>query len=233
MTLFAALPLRISMPSAPGIMIFLRLRMRKLFNCCGKQTFPERQRSNAMKAMQKKPLHNPKRRQPFTSPWSCNAGRDLHIPIRPKASFFLRMAAAAAVLVLAINMSPDVYRIEGLATLLFDLLTADEEKVDSYNMHLRFDIGLLAERLSGATQWIKTQKETEKMAVGYFGASTGAAAALIAENDHQDIVHAIVSRGGRPDLAGRLLASFGRQPCSLWAEKIIRSSRLTSRPWKM
>ena len=94
---------------------------------------------------------------------------------------------------------------EGLATLLFDLLTADEEKVDNYDMHLRFDIDLLAERLSGATLWLKTQKETEKMAMGYFGASTGAAAALIAENDHHDIVHAIVSRGGRPDLAGSAL----------------------------
>jgi putative phosphoribosyl transferase len=94
---------------------------------------------------------------------------------------------------------------EGLATLLFDLLTSDEERLDSYNMQLRFDIDLLAERLSGATRWVKTQKETEKMAIGYFGASTGAAAALIDENDHQDIVQAIVSRGGRPDMAGSAL----------------------------
>jgi putative phosphoribosyl transferase len=94
----------------------------------------------------------------------------------------------------------------GLATLLFDLLTPAEEKVDSYNMQLRFDIGLLAERLSGATSWLKTQKATGKMTLGYFGASTGAAAAIIAENDHQDIVKVIVSRGGRPDLAGRALS---------------------------
>ncbi len=95
---------------------------------------------------------------------------------------------------------------EGLATLLFDLLTSQEEKVDNYNMQLRFDIGLLATRLSGATSWLKTQKDLGKMPVGYFGASTGAAAAMIAENEHQDIVRAVVSRGGRPDLAGRALS---------------------------
>lgn len=95
---------------------------------------------------------------------------------------------------------------KGLATLLFDLLTPAEEKVDNFNMQLRFDIGLLAKRLSGATSWLKMQKATGKMAMGYFGASTGAAAAIIAENDHQDIIKAIVSRGGRPDLAGRALS---------------------------
>lgn len=86
-------------------------------------------------------------------------------------------------------------QVEGMATLLFDLLTPAEEKADSYNMQLRFDIDLLAKRLSGATTWVKAQKETEKMPVGYFGTSTGAAAALIAENDHQDVVRGIVSRG--------------------------------------
>jgi dienelactone hydrolase len=94
---------------------------------------------------------------------------------------------------------------EGMATLLFDLLTPGEEKVVSDNMRLRSDIGLLAGRLSRATNWVKTQKETEKMAVGYFGASTGAAAALMAENMNQGTVQAIVSCGGRPDLAGRSL----------------------------
>lgn len=94
---------------------------------------------------------------------------------------------------------------EGLATLLFDLLTSDEERVDSYNMQLRFDINLLAQRLSGATHWVKKQQETENMSIGYFGASTGAAAAVIAENDQYGSVQAIVSRGGRPDLAGSAL----------------------------
>jgi len=95
---------------------------------------------------------------------------------------------------------------EGLATLLFDLLTSAEEKIDNFNRQLRFDIGLLAERLSGATSWVTNQKATGQMDIGYFGASTGAAAALIAENDHQDVVRAVVSRGGRPDLAGRALS---------------------------
>ena len=71
---------------------------------------------------------------------------------------------------------------------------------------LRFDIELLADRLLGATEWLKSQKEIAKMPVGYFGASTGAAAALIAATTHTDSVHAIVSRGGRPDLAQRALS---------------------------
>jgi dienelactone hydrolase len=94
---------------------------------------------------------------------------------------------------------------EGLATLLFDLLTRDEEEVDNYTMKLRFDIGLLADRLAGATDWLASSREAQNLAVGYFGASTGAAAALIAETRKPGRVRAIVSRGGRPDLAGRAL----------------------------
>ena len=94
---------------------------------------------------------------------------------------------------------------QGLATLLFDLLTRDEEEIDQYNMKLRFDIGLLAGRLSFATAWITAQKETKNLAIGYFGASTGGAAALIAETMNPGVVKAVVSRGGRPDLAGRAL----------------------------
>ena len=94
---------------------------------------------------------------------------------------------------------------EGLATLLFDLLTRDEEEVDNYTMKLRFDIGLLADRLAGATDWLASYREAQNLAVGYFGASTGAAAALIAETRKPGRVQAIVSRGGRPDLAGRAL----------------------------
>jgi putative phosphoribosyl transferase len=94
---------------------------------------------------------------------------------------------------------------DGLATLLFDLLTHAEEEIDNYTMKLRFDIELLAGRLAGATDWLASQKETRDLAAGYFGASTGAAAALIAETRKPAAVHAIVSRGGRPDLAGRAL----------------------------
>jgi pimeloyl-ACP methyl ester carboxylesterase len=98
-----------------------------------------------------------------------------------------------------------VLREAGLATLLLDLLTANEEAVDLHTGHLRFDIGLLAERLAGATEWLARSPETEDLAVGYFGASTGAAAALVAAAERPDRVGAVVSRGGRPDLAGPAL----------------------------
>ncbi len=94
---------------------------------------------------------------------------------------------------------------QGLATLLFDLLTQAEEKVDDVTMQLRFDIPLLAKRLSGATRWLSAQSDIRALSVGYFGASTGGAAALVAENMNQGLVKAIVSRGGRPDLAGPAL----------------------------
>ncbi|HET9424714.1 MAG TPA: dienelactone hydrolase family protein [Gemmatimonadaceae bacterium] len=94
----------------------------------------------------------------------------------------------------------------GLATLLFDLLTADEEVVDARTARLRFDIPMLAERLVHVTDWLGTQPATRGLGVGYFGASTGAAAALIAAASRPDVVRAVVSRGGRPDLAGAALA---------------------------
>jgi putative phosphoribosyl transferase len=93
----------------------------------------------------------------------------------------------------------------GLGTLLIDLLTVAEERVDAYTMHLRFDIGLLAQRLAGTTDWLVSNQETRHLEIGYFGASTGAAAALVAATKHPDAVKAIVSRGGRPDLAGSSL----------------------------
>ncbi len=94
----------------------------------------------------------------------------------------------------------------GIATLLIDLLTADEEAVDLETAHLRFNIDLLAERLSAITNWLRTQSATAKLHLGYFGASTGAAAAIVAAARHPEAVGAIVSRGGRPDLAGTYLA---------------------------
>jgi len=97
-----------------------------------------------------------------------------------------------------------VLRDAGLGTLLIDLLTAEEEAVDRYTAHLRFDIGLLAERLVGATDWLARQPATADLPVGYFGASTGAAAALVAAAE-RPAVAAVVSRGGRPDLAGDAL----------------------------
>src|SRR5262245_35343134 len=95
-----------------------------------------------------------------------------------------------------------VLRDAGLATLLMDLLTAEEEAEEMYTAHLRFDIGLLAERLIGATDWLRWAAETADFPIGYFGASTGAAAALGAVAERPEVVGAVVSRGGRPDLAG-------------------------------
>jgi putative phosphoribosyl transferase len=92
-----------------------------------------------------------------------------------------------------------------LATLLIDLLTLDEEAIDARTAQLRFDIELLAERLVHATDWLTQLPDTEHLRIGYFGASTGAAAALVAAAERPDQVRAIVSRGGRPDLAGAAL----------------------------
>jgi len=96
-------------------------------------------------------------------------------------------------------------REQGLATLLLDLLSDDEEALDRETGELRFDIDLLAGRLAGATDWALGDARTGGLALGYFGASTGAAAALLAAASRPDVVRAVVSRGGRPDLAGHLL----------------------------
>lgn len=89
----------------------------------------------------------------------------------------------------------------GLGTLLFDLLTAQEEEAEVYTRHLRFNITFLANRLVAVTNWVRSQPSCGGLKVGYFGASTGAAAALVAAAELPEVVHAVVSRGGRPDLA--------------------------------
>jgi putative phosphoribosyl transferase len=100
----------------------------------------------------------------------------------------------------------EALRSAGLATLLIDLLTPREEALDQQDASLRFDIALLAGRLAHATDWLATYQDTNQLAVGCFGASTGGAAALVAAAERSDRVHAVVSRGGRPDLAGAALA---------------------------
>ena len=92
-----------------------------------------------------------------------------------------------------------------IGTLLFDLLTQEEEETDVVTAEYRFNIPLLAERLIGATEWLRNDLLTKRLAFGYFGASTGAAAALIAAAKLSDDIEAVVSRGGRPDLAGDYL----------------------------
>lgn len=118
-----------------------------------------------------------------------------------------------------------VIRGAGIGTLLLDLLTADEEQHDNITGALRFDIELLAQRLVEVTQWLRAQPDTAGLKVGLFGASTGAGAALLAAADLGDqIIAAVVSRGGRPDLAGRALALV-RSPTLLivggWDEPVI------------
>lgn len=98
-----------------------------------------------------------------------------------------------------------VIREAGVGTLLFDLLTPEEEAVDLRTRALRFDIDLLARRLVGATDWLVRQPAARGLPLGYFGSSTGGAAALVAAAERPDAVRAVVSRGGRPDLAGAAL----------------------------
>jgi len=118
----------------------------------------------------------------------------------------------------------EVLREGGLATLLVDLLTTEEEAVDVRTRHLRFDIGLLAERLVGAIDWLGEQADTRALRVGLFGASTGGGAALVAAAERPERVGAVVSRGGRPDLAGDALPLV-RAPTLLivgeWDEPVI------------
>lgn len=100
----------------------------------------------------------------------------------------------------------DVLQRAHLATLLMDLLTPAEESQDVHTAEYRFDIPLLADRLVSATDWLATQPATQSLAIGYFGASTGAGAALIAAAERPEQIKAVVSRGGRPDLAEAALA---------------------------
>lgn len=93
----------------------------------------------------------------------------------------------------------------GTGTLLFDLLTREEEAADVRDGHLRFDIGLLAQRLVAVTRWVAQQPKAEHLGLGYFGSSTGGAAALVAAAELGSSINAVVSRGGRPDLAGEAL----------------------------
>jgi dienelactone hydrolase len=102
----------------------------------------------------------------------------------------------------------------GLATVLADLLTSEEDRIDAATGRMRFDIGLLSERVSALVEWLAEDELIGGLGLGLFGASTGAAAALVAAAAHPDTVKAVVSRGGRPDLAGDALRLV-RQPVLL------------------
>jgi dienelactone hydrolase len=101
----------------------------------------------------------------------------------------------------------DVLNEGAIGTVLIDLLTEQEETVDLRTGELRFDIPLLGQRLVAVSDWIHRQTHLNKLKLGYFGASTGAAAALVAAAERPNLVDAVVSRGGRPDLAGAALAA--------------------------
>jgi putative phosphoribosyl transferase len=131
---------------------------------------------------------------------------DLRIPSEPRGMVLFAHGSGSG------RHSPrnrhvaDVLHQAGLATLLIDLLTPSEEVVDRQTAELRFNIPLLARRLTGATDWLTSQPEAHRLSIGYFGASTGSAAALIAAAERSELVKAVVSRGGRPDLAGAALS---------------------------
>ena len=115
-----------------------------------------------------------------------------------------------------------------IGTLLFDLLTSDEEDEDLVTAEYRFNIGLLAQRLVGATEWLKKDQLTSNCAIGYFGASTGAAAALIAAAKLPNDITAVVSRGGRPDLATDYLPQVAAPTLMLvggWDAEVIELNK--------
>lgn len=127
---------------------------------------------------------------------------DLHLPAGAKAVVVFAHGSGSSRKSPRNRFVADVLHERGLGTLLFDLLTREEDS----RYEARFDIDLLSDRLKGATGWLERGPETRAMKIGYFGASTGAAAALIAAADLGDKIGAVVSRGGRPDLAGHVLA---------------------------
>jgi putative phosphoribosyl transferase len=115
-----------------------------------------------------------------------------------------------------------------IGTLLFDLLTPGEEEEDELTGEYRFDIALLARRLMGVTEWLQNDPQTQNLKLGYFGASTGAAAALIAAAKMPQAVSAVVSRGGRPDLAGEYLSQVEAPTLLLvggWDEEVIELNK--------
>ncbi len=132
---------------------------------------------------------------------SVNLEGDLSIPGDARGIVIFAHGSGSSRLSPRNRYVASVLRGASLATLLFDLLTGEEEAEDIMTGRLRFDVNFLADRLIGATDWVNAHPGAGKLDVGYFGASTGTAAALIAAMQRPDIVRAIVSRGGRPDLA--------------------------------
>lgn len=130
---------------------------------------------------------------------------DLTIPVNARGVVIFAHGTGSSRLSSRNRFVASVLQKGRLTTLLLDLLTTEEEQIDLRTRHLRFDINLLAERLIQATAWVADDSQTRGLPVAYFGASTGAAAALIAAAQVSQPIYAVVSRGGRPDLAGLAL----------------------------
>jgi dienelactone hydrolase len=152
----------------------------------------------------KKPTEAPGGRGVAIAAGGVILGGDLVVPDSPKGLVLFAHGSGSSRLSGRNRWVARELNDAGFATLLFDLLTAEEERIDAVTRGLRFDIPLLAARLSQTTAWVMRQPVLAPLPLGYFGASTGAAAALAASVDWPQ-VSAIVSRGGRPDLAGPML----------------------------
>lgn len=131
---------------------------------------------------------------------------DLGVPVESKGIVLFAHGSGSSRFSPRNRYVAETLRKAGLATLLIDLLTPEEEQADIRTAHLRFDIGMLASRLVSVTDWLAANPQTMHLRLGYFGASTGGGAALVAAAERPDRVGAVVSRGGRPDLAGAALA---------------------------
>ncbi len=132
---------------------------------------------------------------------------DLTVPCNARGAVIFAHGSGSSRLSSRNRFVASVLQEAGLITLLLDLLTTEEEQIDLRTRHLRFDVELLAERLIQATKWLADGSEAAGLPFGYFGASTGAAAALIAAAQFPEPTRAVVSRGGRPDLAGTALVN--------------------------
>jgi dienelactone hydrolase len=130
---------------------------------------------------------------------------DLLMPNRPRGMVIFAHGSGSGRFSSRNRQVAETLQMRGYATLMLDLLTAEEESVDQYTAEFRFDIQRLAARVRAAAEWAQTVPALSQLPIGYFGASTGAAAALIAAAERPDLVHAVVSRGGRPDLANDAL----------------------------
>ena len=122
---------------------------------------------------------------------------DLSVPPRPQGVVIFAHGSGSSRFSARNRQVAESLNMRGYATVLLDLLTAEEESVDIYTAEYRFDVARLASRVRAAAEWSRTIPDIWELPLGYFGASTGAAAALIAAAERPDLVHAVVSRGGR------------------------------------